>query len=614
MKLNLSKPSSNERDYVKVEFSSDTDETIIEELRTYFSTKQKENIKDLESQKIFLIQLITLISSLDRIRYYNDHENLEIEFDSHIEKILTKQQEKNSSLSLKKDEIKDLLKLNGFKRELELFQLRDLERLILLNHGMNFSVPGAGKTTVSLALHTLLKNDKNVNLDGLLVIAPKNAFGAWDDEIEACFDESVKINYKLKRLMGKPDNIERQINKDKKNYIINYERFIDPEIQNTIRKLLIQRKFHLILDESHKIKSEFSIIAQSIKELSIYPERKDILTGTPITWAQSDIENQWSFLHPHEYLPNANEFRNYFVRTTKRDLKLPPINRTEPPAGRINVQMSTQQKILYSKILIPRLNKFSGKIGTSNLKEMRKCVIQLLQASSNPYLLTIRENNEDYFMGDDIDAKLFREISEQEFSPKLLKAAEIARKLASEGKKTLIWSYFVHNVESLATKLLQDLNAQFIHGGVGVGSEEEEDTREAKIKKFNEDKECMVMVANFSACAEGISLHRSCNNAIYIDRTFQAGHYIQSENRIHRLGNNDKKNIYYLESVTSASVPNIDSRISRNLQRKIQIMDRYLNDPDLNILSDSEDDSDPLDYELTIEDLKNLIDEFSKTK
>ena len=614
MKLYLSKALSEEKDYVKVEFSSDTDETIVQELRTYFLTKQKENLKDLDNHKVFLVNLITLISSIDRIRYYNDHENLEIEFDSYIENTLEKLQEKKSSLSLKKHEIINLLKLNGFQRELKPFQLRDLENLISLNHGMNFSVPGAGKTTVSLALHTLLKNDKNINLDGLIVIAPKNAFGAWDDEIEICFNESVKNKYKLTRLLGKPDNIESQITNSKKNYIINYDRFQDADIQNSIRKLLIQRKFHLILDESHKIKSESSIIAQSIKELSIYPERKDLLTGTPITWAQSDIENQWSFLHPHEYLPNANEFRNYFVRTTKRDLNLPPINRTKSPAGRINVEMSKPQKILYSKILIPTLNKLSGRISSSNLKEMRKCVIQLLQAASNPYLLTIRENNEDYFMGDDIDAKLFREISEQEFSPKLLKAAEIARKLASEGKKTLIWSYFVHNVESLATKLLQDLNAQFIHGGVNVGSEGDEDTREAKIKKFNEDKECMVMVANFSACAEGISLHRACNNAIYIDRTFQAGHYIQSENRIHRLGNNDQKNIYYLESVTSASVPNIDSRISRNLQRKIQIMDRYLNDPDLNILSESEDDSDPLDYTLTIEDLKNLIDEFAKKK
>ena len=89
------------------------------------------------------------------------------------------------------------------------------------------------------------------------------------------------------------------------------------------------------------------------------------------------------------------------------------------------------------------------------------------------------------FIGDEIDIKLFQDIANEEFSPKLYKAAEIARKLAKEGRKTLIWSYFVHNVESLATKLLQDLDAQFIHGGVEVGSSDDIGTREWKIKKFN---------------------------------------------------------------------------------------------------------------------------------
>ena len=137
-----------------------------------------------------------------------------------------------------------------------------------------------------------------------------------------------------------------------------------------------------------------------------------------------------------------------------------------------------------------------------------------MQASSNPYLLTLREENNEYFIGDDIDVKLFQDITKEEFSPKILKAAEIARKLAAEGKKTLIWSYFVHNVESLATKLLQDLNAQFIHGGVKIGSSEEIGTREWKIKKFNTDKDTMVMVANFAACSEGISLHKSCHKNV----------------------------------------------------------------------------------------------------
>jgi hypothetical protein len=31
-------------------------------------------------------------------------------------------------------------------------------------------------------------------------------------------------------------------------------------------------------------------------------------------------------------------------------------------------------------------------------------------------------------------------------------------------------------------------------------------------------------------------LHKVCQNAIYVDRTFNAAHFLQSEDRIHRLG------------------------------------------------------------------------------
>ena len=129
-------------------------------------------------------------------------------------------------------------------------------------------------------------------------------------------------------------------------------------ISNKDWNFLTKNKCHLILDESHRIKSQDAITALSIRELSVFPVRKDILSGTPITWKDVDLENQWYFLFPDIPVPQVNEFNEFFVRTTKRDLNLPPINRTESPAGRINVEMSKPQKILYSKILIPALNNF----------------------------------------------------------------------------------------------------------------------------------------------------------------------------------------------------------------------------------------------------------------
>ena len=50
----------------------------------------------------------------------------------------------------------------------------------------------------------------------------------------------------------------------------------------------------------------------------------------------------------------------------------------------------------------------------------------------------------------------------------------------------------------------------------------------------------MVLVANPAAAAESISLHEHCNHALYLDRTYNAGQFLQSQDRIHRLISKDK--------------------------------------------------------------------------
>ena len=70
----------------------------------------------------------------------------------------------------------------------------------------------------------------------------------------------------------------------------------------------------------------------------------------------------------------------------------------------------------------------------------------------------------------------------------------------------------------------------------GVPSKSEEDnftefdSREENIRRFKEDPECMVLVANPAAAAESISLHKHCNYALYLDRTYNAGHFNTRQN------------------------------------------------------------------------------------
>jgi SNF2 family DNA or RNA helicase len=212
-----------------------------------------------------------------------------------------------------------------------------------------------------------------------------------------------------------------------------------------------------------------------------------------------------------------------------------------------------------------------------------------LQLVSNPALVA---------RTGDLPAEVLAEILAEEDSPKLQFACDLARQLARAGKKVVIWSTFVGNVE-LITRRLADLGADYIHGGVDAGSDEEEDTREWKIKKFHETGRNWVLVANPAACGEGISLHEVCHHAVYVDRNYNAGQYLQSEDRIHRLG-------LRKDQATTVDIlccrGTIDESVNERLMAKVARMAAVLNDHDLNI--------DPVSFDpLEIDDDERLDDE-----
>ena len=62
------------------------------------------------------------------------------------------------------------------------------------------------------------------------------------------------------------------------------------------------------------------------------------------------------------------------------------------------------------------------------------------------------------------------------------------------------------------------------------------DNREIRIENFKTESDCNLLIANPASLAESVSLHKSCHNAIYLDRTYNGGHYMQSLERIHRIG------------------------------------------------------------------------------
>ena len=106
-------------------------------------------------------------------------------------------------------------------------------------------------------------------------------------------------------------------------------------------------------------------------------------------------------------------------------------------------------------------------------------------------------------------------------------------------------------------------------------------------------------------------MHHVCHDAIYVDRSFQADQYLQSIDRICRLGNNNEKNIYILQTKTPSSIKNIDLTVATALQSKIDTMGRFLNDPDLTQISINESRGElPIDDKITNKELEEMINYF----
>ena len=103
-------------------------------------------------------------------------------------------------------------------------------------------------------------------------------------------------------------------------------------------------------------------------------------------------------------------------------------------------------------------------------------------------------------------------------------------------------------------------------------------SRQTELRRFRYDDDCMVLLANPAAMSEGVSLHRECHDAIYVDRTFNAGQYLQSLDRIHRLGlaEDVQTRMTFLMSTET-----IDEVIDQRLRLKTERLSQMLDDDDL---------------------------------
>jgi len=544
--------------------------TSHKELWPSISRAFEENAQDVQELSAYSLQLPVweFLSCRKSLKYNLEKYQLELVVDDEVKQILAKANENEiryhdalSAQPVSEEVLIEKLRMNGFIRKLTDEQTRNVRKLASLPSGATFSVPGAGKTTEALALFSYKRKPG----ERLLVVCPKNAFAAWEEQTSLC----IGSLFKVVRLVGGEKSIRRSLDTNPDIMLVTYQQL--PNVKNLLADFLLTHSTFMFLDESHRIKrGAGGQWANTILSISHLPSLKLIMSGTPLPNSISDLIPQISFIFPEVNINSGSIkeiIKPIFVRTTKHELKLPEVHRIFTP-----VSMGLKQKEFYELLRSEDARQLANipSKDRNALRVIGRSVIRLLQLVSNPALLA----KEQVAFSDE----LFDVFSEGD-GPKIEYACHKARELAAKGQKVIIWSNFVENVETISARLV-DLGADYIHGGVEAGSEEEEDTREWKIKKFHQDEKSYVLVANPAACGEGISLHTICHNAIYIDRNYNAAQYLQSEDRIHRLGLPPDV-ITTVEILFSPDT--VDESVSRRLVSKVSQMAMVLDDKSLNI-------------------------------
>ncbi|MCP1121272.1 SNF2-related protein [Robbsia andropogonis] len=510
------------------------------------------------------------------------------------------------TLTVTEDEVRTRLRELGFIRDLKWFQVRDIRHLLSIQNGANFSVPGAGKTTVAFALH-LLTSQQDAHV---LVVCPKAAFPAWSDIVKETMNPAGPDTEAFQVLSGAGYAIETVLRGGGKRFVINYDLLIQhPAI---IGAYLARQPVHLILDESHRMKAgEASQRGALLLNLAPLPIRRDVLSGTPMPQSPSDLVSQLNFLWPGQGLgleinrgkPPREVLGSLYVRTTKEELGLPKRYTHFHQIG-----MSQGQLALYSLVRSESLRQLSNiRSGAIDFAGARKSVMRLLQLSSNP-MLALRAITSDIA---GINSGLVDQVVEDGPSPKMRAVVAKARELAQHGRKSVIWTIFTDNIEQMLL-MLADLNPVALYGAVPSGSPTDPCTREGRLLRFHQDDDCMVMIANPAAAGEGISLHTVCHEALYLDRSYVSTHYLQSIDRIHRLGldTNEITNVHIFQTRAPQGLGCIDHSVSRRLATKVRAMQQLLDDRDLHqIALDEENAEEPIDYDVDLQDIVDLIEE-----
>lgn len=436
---------------------------------------------------------------------------------------------------------------------------------------------GLGKTLSVLASFADLK--ARGEIDFLLVVCPNSLTRNWQKEA------SVWIPGRRLHLLPQTRQ-ERVKNLDKllrlsedffDGLILNFETARLDYVLPKLFEILENKRVLLCVDESQRAKNAQSRTFAALKELSARSTRRVLLSGTPIPkdigdiWAQIYLldqgerfgENYYTWLEKIAVL--GNKYSEYAIKSFRKEEVEGAISRVqelllrrkkedvlslpEKTFSERYLELKGEQKKRYEEVrkeLLLRISSVDGKTYTKEISSILEEYLRAVQIASNPRLV------DETWVGE---------------PAKFLELDEIVDEIVGENeKKLLIWTSYIKNTEELCERY-KKYGTRAFNGNISTIE------REKTIRAFQDlsNTEVKILVAIPAAGGVGITL-TATQTAVYLDKTWNAEHWLQSIDRIHRIGQTGSVQIISLNACP------IDYLIQGNLAKKEKMQRQLLGD------------------------------------
>lgn len=425
---------------------------------------------------------------------------------------------------------------------------------------------GLGKTLSVLSFFATLQRIEGYEL--LLVVCPNSLTRNWVREAISWFPNmkaTVLTGDKAEKAWTLRLLTERTVPCDV--FVSNYEGarldYVTPELAEVASK----RKTLLCIDESQRVKNHQAKTFKALSTIAPLCNRRVLLSGTPTPkdvtdlWAQMKLldggkrlgksfykwlgtvaelgteYSEFAVKKFNQYEVNESIYRAQEIMLRRRKERV--INLPAKTFSLREIELTGAQRERYDEIregLILRMRSTTGEQFVREITNILEEYLRAVQVASNPRLI------DPEWKGDPV---------------KFLELDEIVTEVVREqGQKIVIWTNYLGNIRELVERY-KDLGAAPFSGEVSAAE------REKTVRAFQTEDAPRVLVAVPAAGGVGITL-TAAQTAVYIDKTWNAEHWMQSVDRIHRIGQRGTVNVISLLSCK------VDEMIHWNLRRKEQ--------------------------------------------